>query len=146
MRVDVGDGGVGGAAVGDPGFCAIEDVLVVAKDGFGLQGGSIGAGLRLGEGVAADFFAASVRLEEFLFLFGGAVAVNGIAVKRILHGENHASGSATAGDFFDDHGVGDVIEAGAAFGFGEGDAGETKFRGFFESGAREVAGFVEFFG
>ena len=68
MRVDVDDGGVGGAAVGDPGFGAVEDVFVAAEDGFGLESGSVGAGLRFGERVAADFFAASEGLEEFLFL------------------------------------------------------------------------------
>src|SRR5580700_4545281 len=36
MRVDVDDGGVGGAAVGDPGFGAVEDVLVAGLRGFGL--------------------------------------------------------------------------------------------------------------
>ena len=70
MGVDVDDGGVGGTAVGDPGFGAVEDVFVAAKDGFGLESGGVGAGLRLGEGVAADFFAAGVRFEEFLFLLG----------------------------------------------------------------------------
>src|SRR5580692_7433271 len=123
MRVDVDDGCVGGAAVGDPGFGAVEDVFVAVEDGFGLEGGSVGTGLRFGEGVAADFFAASVRLEEFLFLFRSAVAVDGIAVERILDGEDYAGGSATAGNFFDDDRVGDVIEACAAFGFGESDAG-----------------------
>ena len=69
-----------------------------------------------------------------------------IAVERILDGENDAGGGAAAGDFFDDDGVGDVVEAGAAFGFGEGDAGEAEFGGFVESCVRKVAGFVEFFG
>ena len=146
MRVDVDDCGVGGATVGDPGFGAVENVFVAAEDGFGLEGGGVGAGLRFGEGVAADFFAARERFEKFLFLFGRAIAMDGMAVERILYGEDYACGGATAGDFFDDDGVGDVIEAGAAFGFGESDAGEAEFGGFGEEGAREVAGFVEFFG
>src|ERR1700675_3852965 len=99
MGVDVDDGGVGGAAVGDPGFGAVEDVFVAVESGFGLEGGGVGAGLRFGEGVAADFFAAGVRFEEFLFLLGGAVAMNGIGVERILDGEDHAGGGAAAGDF-----------------------------------------------
>ena len=115
MGVDVDDGGVGGTAVGDPGFGAVEDVFIAAKDGFGLEGGGVGAGLRLGEGVAADFFAAGIRFEEFLFLFGGAVAIDGIAVERILYGEDDAGGGAAAGDFFDDDSVGDMVEASAAF-------------------------------
>lgn len=79
-------------------------------------------------------------------MFGSAVAVDGIGVERILDGENHAGGGAAAGDFFDDNGVGDVVEAGTAFGFGDGDAGEAELGGFFERGVREVAGFVQFFG
>src|SRR5271168_362547 len=146
MRVDVDDGGVGGTAVGDPGFGAVEDVFVAVKDGFGLEGGGVGAGLRFGEGVAADFFAARVGLEEFLFLFRRAVAMDGIAIEGILDRENYAGGGAATGDFFDDDGVGDVIEAGAAFGFGESDAGEAEFGGFLERGAGEVTGFIEFFG
>lgn len=67
MRVDVDDGGIGGTAVGDPGFGAVEGVLVAVERGFGLEGGGVGAGLRLGEGVAADFFAAREGFEEFLF-------------------------------------------------------------------------------
>ena len=72
--------------------------------------------------------------------------MDGIAVERILDGEDYAGGGAAAGDFFDDDRVGDVIEACAAFGFGDGDAGEAEFGGFSECGAREVAGLVEFFG
>ena len=58
IGVDVDDGGIGGAAVGDPGFGAVDDVFVALLDGFGLERGGVGAGLRLGERVAADFFAA----------------------------------------------------------------------------------------
>ena len=72
--------------------------------------------------------------------------MDGIAVERILDGEDDAGGGAAAGDFFDHDGVGDVVEAGSAFGFGEGDAGEAEFGSFGEEGAREVAGFVEFLG
>ena len=146
IGVDVDDGCVGGAAVGDPGFGAVDDVFVALLDGFGLQRGGVGAGLRLGEGVAADFFSAREGDEEFLFLFDGAEAMNGIAVEGILNGENDAGGGAGAGDFFDDDGVGDVIEAGAAFGFGDGDSGEAEFGGFAEKFAREFSGLVVFAG
>src|SRR5271168_1371246 len=146
MGVDVDDGGVRGSAVGDPGFGAVDDVFIAVEDGFGLEGGGVGAGLRFREGVAADFFAAGVWLEEFLFLVGGAVAVDGIAVEGILDGEDYAGRGAAAGDFFDDDGVGDVVEVGTAFGFGDGDAGEAELGSFSEGGVGEVAGFVEFFG
>ena len=122
------------------------DVFVALLDGFGLECGGVGAGLWFGEGVAADFFAARERDEELLFLFDGAEAVNGIAVERILDGEDDSRGSAGAGDFFDDDGVGDVIEAGAAFGFGDGDTGEAEFGGFAEKFAGEFSGLVVFAG
>ncbi len=102
--------------------------------------------MRFGERVAADFFAAREGEQEFLFLLDGAETMNRIAVERILDGEDDAGGSAGAGDFFDDDGVGDVIEAGAAFGFGNRDAGEAEFGGFAEKFAREFSGLVVFAG
>src|SRR5580704_18030844 len=72
--------------------------------------------------------------------------MDGIAVEGILDGEDDAGGGAGAGDFFDDDGVGDVIEAGAAFGFGDGDSGEAEFGGFMETFAREFSGLVVFAG
>jgi len=146
LGVDVHDGGIGGAAVGDPGFGAVDDIGVAFFHGFGLQGSGIGACLRFGEGVAADFFAAGEGDEQAFFLFVGAITVDGIAVERILHGENHAGGSTAAGDFLDDDAISDVVEAGAAFGVREGYTGEAELGGFFEKVAGEAAGFVEFFG
>ncbi len=97
IGVDVDDGGIGDAAVGDPGFGAVDEVGVALLDGFGLQRGGVGAGLRLGEGVAADFFAARERDEKFFFLLGGAEAMDGIAVERILDREDDAGGGAGRG-------------------------------------------------
>ncbi len=146
MRVDVHDSRVRRAAVGDPRFCAVEDIFVAALDGFRLQRGGVGAGLRFGERVAADFFATRIWLEEILFLLVGAVAMKRVTVKRILHGENYTRGGAAPGNFFDDDGVGDVVEAGAAFRFRERDTGESQLGGFFKGLAREMARFIEFFG
>src|ERR1700743_3133028 len=98
-------------------------VFVALVGGFGFESGRVGAGLRFGERVTADFFATREGDEAFLFLLAGAEAMNRIAVKRILDGEDDAGGSAGARDFFDDDRIGDVIEAGAAFGFGDGDSG-----------------------
>ncbi len=72
--------------------------------------------------------------------------MDGIAVERILDREDDPGGGAGAGDFFDDDGVRDVIEAGAAFGFGDGDSGEAEFGGFAEKFAGEFAGLVVFAG
>ena len=77
-------------------------------------------------------------------MFFGAVAVDRIAIERILHGENNASGSAATGNFFDDDGVGDVVETGPAFVLWERNAGEAEFSGFGKEVAWKMAGFVEF--
>ncbi len=48
----------GDAAVGDPGFGAVQDVVIAIADGAGLDSGSVGAGLRFGEAEGAENFAA----------------------------------------------------------------------------------------
>ncbi len=48
LGVDVNDGSVGGAAIGDPCFGSVQNVIVAAFDGFGLQCCGVRAGLRLG--------------------------------------------------------------------------------------------------
>jgi len=73
-----------------------------------------------------------------------SVAMNGIAVERVLHGKNHARRGTAARDFFNNDGVSDVVEACAAFGFGEWHAGKSQFRRFLEQLARETARLVEF--
>ena len=119
IRIHVNDGRVGHAAVGDPGFCAVDDVAVALANGLRGERRRVRAGLRLGQRVASDFFAARERHEEFLFLLVRAEAMDRIAIQRILHGKNHAGGSADAGNFLDHDGVGDVVEPRAAFGFRE---------------------------
>ena len=100
--------------------------------------------MRLGERVAADLFAAGVGQEELFLLFVSPVAVNRIAVERILHGEDHARRGAAARNFFYDDGVSNVVETRAAFRLREGNSGEAEFRRFLEKFAREAPGFVEF--
>ncbi len=112
---DVDDGGIGHAAVGDPRFRAVDDVAVALAHGFGRERRRVRARLRLGQRVAADFFAAREGHQKFFLLFFRAEAMDRIAVQRILHGEDHAGGSAHAGNFFDDDGIGDVVEPRAAF-------------------------------
>ena len=51
-----------------------------------------------------------------------------------------------ARDFLDDDRVGNVIEASAAFGFGDGDSCEAEFGGFVEEFVRKLAGLVVFAG
>jgi hypothetical protein len=67
-----------------------------------------------------------------------------IAVKRILDGKDYACGGATARNLFDDDGVGDMIEARAAFIFRKRHAGEAQLRRFFEQSARKAPGLVVF--
>src|SRR5579871_3314873 len=72
--------------------------------------------------------------------------MNRIAIERILDGENDPGGGAAAGDFFDDDGVRDVVEACAALGFGKRDTGEAEFGGFCKEFARKMTGFIIFAG
>ncbi len=144
IGIHINDGRIRRAAVGDPGLCAVEDVSVALLYGFGLQRGSVGASLRLSKGIAADFFSARVGEQEFLLLFDRPKPMNRIAVKRILYGENHAGGSAAARNFLDDDRISDVIETGAAFGFGERYAGEAEFRRFAKELAWEFSSLIVF--
>ncbi len=75
-------------------------------------------------------------------MFFGSETMNRVAVKGILHGKNHASGGATPRNLFNHDGVGDVVEARAAFSLRERDRRQTKFRRFFEQGAWKVPGLV----
>ncbi len=58
----------GDAAVGDPGFCALEFVNSVVADGSGLDCGSVGSGLRFGEAEGAENFSGGEALEVFFLL------------------------------------------------------------------------------
>ena len=68
------------------------------------------------------------RNEIFLLLFLGAKFVDVIAAERIVGGDEEADGAVDAGKFFDDGGVFDVAETGAAVFFGKDDAHEAHFR------------------
>ncbi len=81
IGIYVNDGSVGHAAVGDPRLCAVDDVAVALAHCFGGERRCVRAGLRLGERVATDFFAAREGQQKFLFLLFGAEAVNRIAVQ-----------------------------------------------------------------
>src|SRR5580704_10990615 len=48
----------GDAAVGDPGFGSVQDVVVAVTDGAGLDSGGVGARLRFREAEGAENFAA----------------------------------------------------------------------------------------
>src|SRR2546429_7685757 len=84
VGIHVHDRCVGLSAAGDPSLRSVENISVAFLYRPGLQRCGVRAGLRLGESITTDFFATRVRKQEFLLLFFGAVAVDRIAVKRIL--------------------------------------------------------------
>src|SRR5258708_15449030 len=145
FRVHVDDRGIRRAAIGDPGFRTVEQVSLALFDGFRLQRGGVRTGLRLSQRVATDLFTAGIRQQEFFLLFFRPEAMNGIAVKRILHGKNHAGRSAAARNLLDHDGVSDVVEAGAAFRFGKRNACKPQFRGFLEKVAGKMPRLVKLF-
>ena len=100
--------------------------------------------MRLGECVAADLFAVSVGQKKFFLLFVRSVAVNGIAVEGVLHGENHARRGTAARNFFNDDGVGNVVEARATFGFWKRNARKAELRSLLKKVTREAPCFIEF--
>jgi len=144
LRVRVDDCGVGCAAVGDPSFRAVDYILAVFEHGFGREGSSVGARLRLGKGEASDFLATSEWRQKLFLLVIRTEFVDGSAIQGIVGGQNHASGCAGAGNLFNHDGVTDVIHARAAFSFGNGHAGESEFSRFLEKLAGEFAFFVVF--
>jgi len=95
--------------------------------------------LRLGESKAANFLAAREWGQKNFLLIIGAKFVDRSAVQRILDGKNHAGGGAGPGNFFDHDGVANVVHSRAAFGFGNGDAGQAEFGGFVEKFAGKFA-------
>ena len=111
-----------------------------------MQRSGVGAGLRFGERVAADFFSAGEREEKLFLLLFCAKAMDGIAVKRVLHREDYAGRGAAAGNLLDDDAVGDVIEPGVALRFGERNPREAELGGFLERFAGEAARFIDLLG
>src|SRR5690606_37203559 len=64
---------VGDVRVARPGLLAVDDQPVAVDHGFGLHARQIRAGVRLGEALAPDLFAAQDRREVALLLLLGAV-------------------------------------------------------------------------
>src|SRR5690606_8998870 len=105
------DDGVRLRAVGDPVLAAVEDVEVPVAHRGGLLGGRVAAGLGLGQSETAELPAAGVRLEELLLLRVGAVAIDGVAVERVVDAHDDARRRAAPGDLLHGHRVADVIQA-----------------------------------
>src|ERR1700676_2349729 len=144
ISIHINEGGVGYAAIGDPGFGAVNDIAIAAAHGGRPQRGGVGAGLRFGKRVTADTFATGEGRQEFFFLLLGSEAINRIGVERILHREDDARGGAHAGNFLDYDGVAGVVEAGSAVAVGNGDAGQAQRGSLAKGFTRKVARLVNF--
>ncbi len=143
IGIDVHQRGIGHAAVGDPRFRSVDDVAVALAHRTRRQRRRVRSRLRLGQRVAADLFAAREWREKFFFLLLGPEAMKRIAVQRILHRENDPGRGANARNLFDDDGVGDVVEARAAFGFRQRHCGKAQLRRLAERLAGELPGLVD---
>ena len=101
-------------AVGDPGFGAVEAVVVAAADGGGLDAGGVGAGGRLGETEGAENFPGGEAAEIAGFLGFVAKVEDRDLRGGIGDAKGGGHGGMDAGDFFEHEDVGDGIETGAA--------------------------------
>ena len=78
------DEDAGDAAVGDPGFCALEFVDGVVADSSSLDCGRVGAGLGFGEAEGAENFSGGEALEIFFLLCFGAEIEEGIWTAELV--------------------------------------------------------------
>ena len=105
---------VGILRVGDEILGAIQDPALAVLDGFGAHGAGVGAGLGFGERPASDPFAGGQFWNVLGALFVVAGEINMISAERIVRGHDESDGRIDARELFDDDGVIDVAESGAA--------------------------------
>lgn len=93
----------GPAAVGDPRLGAVDPVpaAVVLPLGLAAEGGRVGAGLGLGEAVAADHAALQHRGQPAFLLLGGAEGVQRVAGEGVDAGGD-GDGRPARGELFED--------------------------------------------
>src|SRR3977135_3900760 len=84
IGVYIYDRRVSHAAISDPRLSAVDDVAVALAYCLGCERRCVRARLRLGQRVAANFFAARERREKFLFLLLGAQTMTWHAIPRDL--------------------------------------------------------------
>jgi len=145
IGVYIDQGRVGNASIGDPRLRAVQYVRVAPAYGPCLQRRRVRAGLRLGEREAADFFSAREGQQESLLLLFVAKTMNGVAVERILPGENRTGGSTAAGNFFNNDRLGHMIKPRAAFGIGKRYTGQSERGRFAKCLVREVPCLIKLF-
>jgi len=108
------DGEVGDAAVGDPGFFAVEDEVIAVGGGGGGHAGGVGTEAGFGEAEGADEAARGELGEVFAFLLVGAEGEDGEHDEGALDGGEGAEAGVAALEFFEEEAVFDVGHAGKA--------------------------------
>nr|BFE56650.1 hypothetical protein GCM10020063_011760 [Dactylosporangium thailandense] len=92
---------VGLAGVGDPGLGAAHGPAVRPGRGPGLEGGGVGAAVRLGEAVGAEPLAAEHLGQQLLALLGGAEGGEGVAGEGV-HGDALGHGQPAGRELLED--------------------------------------------
>ncbi len=90
---------ISNTAIGDPGFCAIELIVITQTCGSGCQGGGIRASSRFGEGKSGDPFARGDVGKIVSELIGGT-GESDCATTKSLHSKREISQSAVIGERF----------------------------------------------
>ena len=114
-----GDADIGVMRVGGESLGAVEHPAFAVEFGVGAGARGVGAGLGLGERPAADPFACGQLGEIALALLLAAHFVNVVGAERGVRGDDDAHRAIDARELFNDDGVLDVAQAGAAEFFGE---------------------------
>src|SRR5271166_1835309 len=142
----VGDGhghaDIGIVTVRGEGFRAVENPMRAVPAGNGAGAPGIGAGFGFREGPGTELLALGERDEILALLLFAAELVDVIAAQRIVRRDEQSYRTVDAREFFDDRGVFDVAEAGAAVLFGEDDAKEAHFGELGKEFEGEVRGFI----
>ena len=129
VRVGLGKNQVdaGNAAVGDPGFGAVQQVMIAVAGGASLNSGGVGAGLWFGEAKCTEDFAFGQTGQIFFLLGVGAGSQERHADDGIGDAECDRGGGVDARDFFQHQRVADRIGSGAAPFVGDQHAAAAEF-------------------
>jgi hypothetical protein len=115
------------AAIGDPGFRAIQSIHAAgARRGRGDRGG-IRARLRLGKAERAEDFSVGQTREVFFFLRFASIFEDWKNGERIRDAQRHGHGRVHARDFFEHQDIGNRVRAQASPGFGQQHATAAEF-------------------
>ena len=121
-------------------LAAVEHPLAVHPFGAGAQVVRLGAGLRFGEGEAADGATAGQFSQPLVLLRLRAVIQHRAAAHRIVDAHQRAGGAVAGGDFLHGQGVGDVVDIAAAPFFRDDHAEQAKLSHLGDQGVVDPAG------